>query len=114
MGFSRNDCIGLLEVLDERGVGSAADHRLEKVLYGRENAHFSSLQPLGAKDTIPSLEKGPCRLRLGADNLPCPKCRSVLGSYERKRIRSRTAPRPACVVARSEERRVGKECRSRW
>src|SRR5437867_12648615 len=99
MGFSRNDCIGLLEVLDERGVGSAADHRLEKVLYGRENAHFSSLQLLGAKDTIPSLEKGPCRLRLGADNLPCPKCRSVLDSFERKRIRSLTAPIPSCLSA---------------
>jgi catechol 2,3-dioxygenase-like lactoylglutathione lyase family enzyme len=29
-----------------------------KVLYGGENAHFSSLQTLGAKDTILNLEKG--------------------------------------------------------
>src|SRR5207302_759410 len=61
MGFSRNDCIVLLEVLDERGVGSAADHRLEKDLYGSENDHFAFLQTLGTQHTIPNLEKAPCR-----------------------------------------------------
>jgi len=29
-----------------------------KILYGGENAHFSSLQTLGAKDTILNLERG--------------------------------------------------------
>jgi len=29
-----------------------------KVLYGGENAYFSSLQTLGVKDTILNLEKG--------------------------------------------------------
>ena len=29
-----------------------------KILYGGENAHFSSLQTLGAKDTMLNLEKG--------------------------------------------------------
>jgi catechol 2,3-dioxygenase-like lactoylglutathione lyase family enzyme len=29
-----------------------------KILYGGENAHFSSLQTLGAKDTILNLEQG--------------------------------------------------------
>ena len=29
-----------------------------KILYGGENAHFSSLQTLGARDTILNLEKG--------------------------------------------------------
>lgn len=30
-----------------------------KILYGGENDHFSSLQTLGAKDTILNLESGP-------------------------------------------------------
>jgi len=56
------------------------------VLYGGENAYFSSLQTLGVKDTILNLEKGHVTPHLEADNFLCRRCRSVLGSYERKGI----------------------------
>ena len=57
-----------------------------KVLYGGENACFSSLQTLGVKNTILNLEKGHVTPVWGADNFLCRRCRSVLGSYERKGI----------------------------
>src|SRR2546430_13512463 len=39
--------------------------------------------------------------------------RSVCGSL-RRALRRRSGPVNRAIVARSEERRVGKECRSRW
>jgi len=43
--------------------------------------------------TILNLEKGHVTPDWGANNFLCRRCRSVLGSYERKRIRSRKASR---------------------
>ena len=64
-----------------------------KLLYGGEHAYFSSLQTLGAKDTILNLEKGHVTHAWGRIIFYVEDVESILGSYERKRFRSRKAPR---------------------
>lgn len=69
-----------------------------KVLYGGESAYFSSLQTLGAKDTILNLEKAHVTPDWGRIIFYVEDVDRFLGSPERERIQSRKAPR--CSMGR--------------